>query len=87
MKKGKTKSGFTYSVNDKMGDDMELLEALAKLDQGDVTVVPMVLDRILGEKQKRKLYDHVREEDGRVPITRISTELADIFKGDELKKS
>lgn len=84
--KGKTRSGFSFNVNDNIGDDIELLEDLTKLDKGDVTVLPEVLERILGDKQKKKLYDHVRTEDGRVPLTAVSNELAQIFAAQDKTK-
>lgn len=89
MSKGKTKSGFSYTISDNLGDDIELLENLTRLDKGEVVVLPDVLKKILGEKQKEKLYEHLRTEDGRVPITAVSEELAEIFaaQGDKAKKS
>lgn len=84
--KGKTKSGFTFSVSENLGDDMELLEALTKLDKGEVVLVPFILERVLGEKQKKKLYDHVRLDDGRVPISAVSKELVEIFQSQETVK-
>lgn len=89
MSKGKTKSGFSYTVSDDLGDDIELLEGLTRLDKGEVAVLPDVLRKILGEKQKEKLYEHLRTKDGRVPITSVSEELVEIFtaQGDKAKKS
>ena len=47
-----------------------------------------ILDKVLGP-QKAALYDHVRAEDGRVPIEAAAKELAEIFvsAGKELKNS
>ena len=79
MTKGKTKSGFAYQLPEGFEDDMELLELLTQMDDGNMTVVPKVLTRMLGEAQKKRLYDHVRTETGRVPMTAIADELAQIF--------
>lgn len=78
-KRAKTKSGFSFVLRENVGDDMELLEQLRALDKGDYTLMPDVLVKILGEKQKEKLYDHVRTEDGRVPISEVGKELTEIF--------
>lgn len=87
MKKGKTSTGFTYSIDESVFDDMELLEMLSEVDKGDTSMLPGIIVRLFGEDGKKKLYDHCRE-DGRVPITRIGQELAEIFGGsDESKKS
>lgn len=77
--KGKTKSGFAYTLRDGFADDMELLELLVELDDGNASVIPKVLTRLLGEDQKKKLYDHCRTEDGRVPMSAVSDEVAQIF--------
>lgn len=77
--KGKTKSGFAYTLRDGFADDMELLELLVDIDDGNAAVLPKVLSRLLGDEQKRKLYDHCRTEDGRVPMTVVAEEVAQIF--------
>ena len=58
----------------------------AKIDD-EPLVITKVLDKILGEKMKKKLYDHVREEGGRVPVQAVSQELSEIFTlaGEDLK--
>lgn len=73
-----TSSGFCCEIDENASNDMELLEDLAALDSGDVTVLPSALTRILGAENKRKLYDHVRV-DGRVPIDRITDEITEIL--------
>ena len=67
-------------------EDMELIELLARIDD-EPLVITKVLDKILGEKMKKKLYDHVREEGGRVPVQAVSQELSEIFTlaGEDLK--
>ena len=77
--KGKTKSGFAYNLRDGYEDDMELLELLTEMDDGNAAVLPKVITRILGDDQKKKLYDHCRTDDGRVPMTAVAEEIAQIF--------
>ena len=67
MLKGKTESGFEFEIDENIADDMELIEDIAKADK-DVSVFPGVLTKILGEEQKSALYDHLRNENGRVSI-------------------
>lgn len=78
MTKIETSSGFCCEVDENASNDMELLEDLASIDGGDITVLPGALTRILGAENKRKLYDHVRV-DGRVPIDRITDEITEIL--------
>ena len=88
MKKGTTKSGFKFVIEDGVFDDMELLEALADVDKGNSAALPDVIVRVLGEDQKKKLYDHLRDQNGRVPVSKVGAELAEIFGAfDETKKS
>lgn len=87
MKKGTTSTGFEYVIEDTVLDDMELLEMLTDIDKGDASKLPEVVYLLFGEDGKRALYDHCREN-GRVKISRIGKELAEIFAGsDESKKS
>lgn len=74
----KTSSGFSCDVDESAMNDMELLEDLAAIDGGDITVLPGALSRIVGSENKRKLYDHVRVN-GRVPIDSVSQEIGEII--------
>lgn len=84
--KGKTKSGFAYTLRDGFADDMELLELLVEMDDGNPSVLPKVLTRLLGDAQKKKLYDHCRTEDGRVPMSAVAEEVAQIFAAQNATK-
>lgn len=77
--KGTTASGFAFDIPDETRNDMELLEALVDLQEGDGTALVPIAKKILGD-QKKALYDHLRTEDGRVPVDRVSAELIEIFK-------
>lgn len=88
MLKGKTKSGFKFEIDEMIADDLELLEEIAKADK-DVTVFPDVLEKILGADQKKALYDHLRNEHGRVSIKAAVDEFTEIMNiaGEETKNS
>ena len=78
MVTGTTRSGFAFEVAEDIANDMELFETLCDLDGGDATAVVPVCRKVLGG-QKKALYDHLRGEDGRVPIDRVTEEIADIL--------
>lgn len=85
--KGTTKSGFAYEIDDAATDDMELFEAICEVDGGSMNAIPRVLTMLLGQEQKKALYDHLRGKNGRVKASDVFSELEDIFQGDEsLKK-
>lgn len=75
--KGRTKTGFDFEI-DRGAVDMELLDELADM-QDNPAKTGRVLQRLLGPEQKRALYDHIRDENGRVPIDSAAAELVDIF--------
>ncbi len=82
MIQGTTKSGFAYELQDDAMNNMELVDAMAELDDGGH---PFALSRVclllLGRDQRKRLYDHIRTEDGRVPPKAMGEEIADIIRG------
>ena len=75
---GKTKSGFTYCIPEKRIQNMELLDGAA---------LPKVVNLLLDANAKQKLYDHVRDEDGTVPVEAVATEIYDIFQNGRQAKN
>ena len=76
---GKTQTGFEFELDDDVLDDMELLDALASADKGNPLGYSEALDIMLGEEEKKRLYDHVRNEKGRVKLTALSEEILSII--------
>lgn len=72
-----TPGGFCCELDETMLNDMELFDGLTALDQGDMSALPMVVTKIVGEN-KKALYDFVRDERGIVPIDKVTAELRDI---------
>ena len=73
-------------------DDMEVLDLLAEVSSGDNTAatlaVPKLIKKMFDEENKKRLYDRVRTDDGRVPIGDVTQELLKIItaQGDQGKK-
>lgn len=83
--KGKTKSGFEYEIPAHHLDNYELLELFAEVDENPL-VVPKLITLLLGTEQKDRLIEHLRTEDGNVPIESVTNELTEIMKeSDEVK--
>ena len=78
MLKGKTKSGFEFEIDEKMLDDMELMEAIVAADKNEL-MVPALVEKLLGTEQKQKLYDHIRTKKGNVPIKKTSEIVIEIM--------
>lgn len=85
MIKGVTKTGFRYSIYPSVLDDMELLELAMEVDEKPM-LMPKLIEKMLGKKQKQKLYNHCRTKHGNVPSERVGEELGDIFKQHDVKK-
>lgn len=78
--KGETATGFAFCISGETVDNMELVDALSEMDDGNELAMSKALRLLLGDNQKKALYDHVRTEDGRVPIKAIASELKEIFQ-------
>lgn len=78
MVTGITSSGFSFSLDEKVLDDMELVDTLAEMQEGDPLAISAVVRMVLGD-QRRALYDHLRTADGRVPASAVSEEIRQIF--------
>ena len=79
MQKVITKSGFECLLDKKQMDDMELVDKIAEADAGNPLAVSAVIEKVLGKEQKAKLYNHLRNEDGRVPIEKVGEEIVEII--------
>lgn len=77
--KGKTKSGFEFEVDSGHLANWELLEMIAELQNGNGLLAFTVLRTILGDDQKKRLYDHCRDDKGMVPVDAMNAEISDIF--------
>ena len=85
--KGKTTTGFEFDIEDERLDDMELVDIMAEIDENPL-LMPKVCKMLLGEEQKKRLYDHLRSEDGRVPIEATTNAIQEIFNSPgDLKNS
>lgn len=77
---GKTKTGFAFSLPESTLDNMELLDAVAETDEGNPLAVSRLCLQLLGKAQRKQLYDHLRDEKGRVPAQAVSRELVEILE-------
>lgn len=87
MRKGTTKNGFSFEIEDERLNNMELLDALTDLDNGDGTALSTVLRLLLTPAQKKDLYDHLRLPGGTVPIDAVSETLQEIFEENQTAKN
>lgn len=88
MIKGKTSSGFEFTISKDVKNDYELIENLGELEDNPL-ILGKIVTQILGKEQTAKLKDHIRNENGIVPTDKMTQEIIEIFRngGEETKNS
>ncbi len=79
MRKVKLESGVTLEIDDNVLNNMELLDTLVSLDEGDWHAMSKTMSMILKPEEKKKLYESLRNENGVVPIDKVSEAMKAIF--------
>ena len=89
MLKGVTKSGFSYEISDERLENYELFELMAEVDDNPI-LMPKVVKLMFGEEGTNRLKEHLRNENGFVPMQKFNEEVEQILLAhmtrDELKK-
>lgn len=88
MRRGKTESGFEFEIDERRLNDMRFMVSLRKA-QTDALLFVDVLEQMLGEEQMEKLFKHLEDEEGYVPIDVTGSIVAEIMTlaGDDVKNS
>ena len=76
----KLDSGLELSVDRNFINDMELLDMMVEADDGNGLAVSVICGKILDKENKKKLYDSLRGEDGRVKTTDVVPALMEIIQ-------
>ena len=85
---GKTLSGFEFEIEEDVLDDYDLLQALVRVDKGEVSGIFDIVRSLLGKAQEERLKDHVRKPSGRVSAKGMTAAVGEIFKAcNEIKNS
>lgn len=88
MRRGKTESGFEFEIDERRLNDMRFMVSLRKA-QTDALLFVDVLEQMLGEEQMEKLFRHLEDADGYVPVDATGDIVAEIMTlaGDDVKNS
>lgn len=76
---GKTSNGFEFEIDEEVFDDMELIDYLADLEDDNITSLSRITAKMFGKEQRKKMYDFVRSENGRVSPAIISEMITEVF--------
>ena len=75
----KTNDGFEIEMDEDALDDAELLDALGGMQDGNVFDMSHLTLRLLGKEGRKKLYNHLRTPDGRVPVAKGAGALGELM--------
>ena len=75
----KTSEGLEINVKDDAFNDMEALEVLTDLVDGNPFAIPKVCNLIMDKDEKKKLYDFYRAKDGKVHVEKFVEVLTEIM--------
>lgn len=64
-------AGQTYIIERAALDDVELLELVGDLADGDAMLLPKIVRKVLGAAQWKKFKDANRDDAGRIPSERL----------------
>ena len=78
MKKIRLDSGLNLNIQENALNNMELLDDLVDLDEGNGYAISRIVGRILDKEEKKKLYDHLRV-DGVTPVDKVVEAMKEIF--------
>lgn len=89
MKKIVLENGLELEVNESALNNMELFDAMAEMTEGNALALSNVVKLMLGNDNRKKLYDYVRKEDGTVPVEQIDKCVTEIMNllGEQGKNS
>ena len=79
MKKIVLENGLELEVDEQSLNNMELLDALEEMTDGNELAISKVVKLMLGNENRKKLYDFIRNKDGRVPLEKIDKCLTEIM--------
>jgi hypothetical protein len=75
----KSDRGFECVLDEDSLMDVELFDDLVALENGDVTKMTKICNKLLGEEQRKQFYDFIRNDKGKVLFTTLAAELKSIF--------
>lgn len=77
---GKTSTGFEFAFSQDVVNDMRMLRAIGKMENGDAESIDYVGKKLLGQEKYDKLLKHIQTEDGRQPVDALMSEFSQMFE-------
>ena len=75
----KLSSGFEADIDEAKVADMEFMDAINDIQEGDLTGLSKLAALLLPKAERKRLYDSVRNESGIATIDRVSEMLQELM--------
>ena len=86
--KAKLKDGFETEILEENVGDWEFLEVLSDIDEGEEGLIVKAARMLLGKEGVKSLKEHLRNEQGKVPVMTMVNALHELMESvNELKNS
>lgn len=79
MIKGVTESGFEFEIDEQVINDMRVIDAMVAVEDKNLGGISRLISLIFTADQKKAFYDHLADENGRVPLDKASKEIFEII--------
>lgn len=76
-----TSSGFTCTLDLNRVASMNFVDAMADYQDGDILSLSRAVAIMFDKETKNRLYEHVRNGDGLVPLEDVAREIIEILNG------
>ncbi len=78
--------GYEGDVDENSVNDMEFLDALTDLQEGDPTALSKMCSLLFTKSEKKRFYDACRNESGRAEPEKVSEQITELLKQLNSKK-
>lgn len=75
----KLSCGFEADVDETAIDDFAFLEAIDKIQEGDITAFARIARMLLQPEDKTRLMNMLKDEKGRVPLEKAVKQITEIL--------
>lgn len=76
----KTNSGFELELSEDFFDDDELMRDIIAAENGDIRAMIRVEDRVFSKEDLARLYDHLRTENGKIPMSAVQKAIGELIQ-------
>ena len=83
----KLSCGFEAEVDETAIDDFAFLEAVAKIQDGDITAFARIARMLLKPEDKARLMEALKDEKGRVPVAEAVAKITELLEQLNSKKN